>query len=264
MRVLIWFLVVFSLWAQDDPAVDRERVRQSLAKMRSRDKTKSDLLYERHFEKRELSVEGQVKSQSVVVTRRDPWEERIVTRVILRDGKPLSAEDTQKQEEKLRKHVEELRRNPPKPKPDEDSWMDELPDALEFHKLGTEQRNGRTADLYDFAPRVGYKAKQMRAKAFEKITGKVWIDQADGEMTKLDVTVFDTITIGLGMLGKVEKGTHFELERKKWPVGIWFEEWNRVRFEVKVMMVKSLRQEMENRWSNVTVRPAGKLTAKGI
>jgi len=263
MRILIWFLVAFSLRAQDDPAVDRERVRQSLVKMRGREKNKKNLLYERRVEKREITPDGQIKSQSVVVTRRDPWDEFVVTRVIQRDGKPLTAEDLQKQEEKLAKHVDDLRRNPPKPKEDADSWMNELPDALEFHKLGTELRNGLLADLYDFAPRVGYKAKQMRAKAFEKITGKVWIDQADGELAKLDVTVFDTINVGFGMLGRVEKGTHFEMERKKWLAGTWFEDWNRVRFDVRLMMVKNLRQEIENRWSNVTVRPAGKLTANG-
>ncbi len=263
MRILITFLSVFCLFGQDDPAADRERVRQSLDKIRGRDIAKKNLLYERRFEKRELGPDGLVKSHSVVITRRDPWEELVVTRVVSRDEKPLSAAENQKQEEKLRKSVEEQRRNPPKSKDDTDSWMDELPDAMEFHKLGIEQINGRSADMYDFGPRPGYKAKQMRTKAVEKITGKVWIDREDGELTKVDLTVFDAINVGFGMLGRVEKGTHFEMERKKWAAGVWFESWQRIRFEVKVMIVKSLRQELENHWSNVSVRPVGRLTSKG-
>ncbi len=237
-------------------------MRQALNKIRGRDNAKKNLLYERRFEKRELDPDGQIKSQSVVVTRRDPWEELVVTRVVSRDEKPLSADDAQKQEEKLRKSVEEQRRNPSKSKDDTDSWMDELPDAMEFHKLGIEQINGRSTDMFDFGPRPGYKAKQMRTRAVEKITGKVWIDREDGELTKVDLTVFDTINVGFGMLGRVEKGTHFEMERKKWAAGIWFESWQRIRFEVKVMIVKSLRQELENRWTNVTLRPVVKLSQR--
>lgn len=256
MRILISLTIAVCLWGQDDPAANRERIRSSLAKLRDRDAFKKDLLFERRMDRKELAPDGQVKSQKIIVTRRDPWDELVVTRVILRDGKPLTDEENRTQDEKLRKGIEDLRKNPPKAKDDQEPWIDELPDAIEFQKVGTELRNGRNTDIYEFGPRPGYKAKQMRARAFEKIRGKVWVDRQDGEMAKMDVVVFDTINVGFGMLGRIEKGTHFEMERKKWPVGVWFEEWQRIRFDIHVMLVKSMHQEIETRWSSLSFKPA--------
>lgn len=263
MRALIWICFVVCLRGQDDAVLSRERVRTSLKQMQDRAKQKEDYLFQRRITKRELTPEGTVKSQTVTTTRRDPWEDQVVTRVILRDDKPLPADELAKQEERLRKSVIEMRKTPMKPRFEEESWMDEMPDALVFRRAGTEERHGRPAEVYTFSPNPAYKAKTIRAKAFEKIRGKVWVDQAEGEMTKLDVEVVDTISVGFGLLGKLEKGTHFEMERKKWDVGVWFEEWQRIRYDLRILMVKTLRQEIETQWSNLIQRPPVKAVRNG-
>jgi hypothetical protein len=151
-----------------------------------------------------------------------------------------------------------MRKNPPKSRAErEQSWMSEMPDALVFRRAGFEDRNGRRAEILTFEPRPGYKPKQMRAKLFEKVRGKIWMDQADNELVKLDVLVFDDVSIGFGILGKLEKGTHFEMERKKWDIGVWFEEWQRVRFDAR-FLIKPVRQEIETRWKNVSIKPSPK------
>ena len=261
MRLLICISLALCLIGQDNPIADRERIRVALDRIQFRSKQRDVFLYERRYTKRELSSDGQFKSETVLTMRRDPWSEQTVDRIIARDDKPLPPDETVRQEEKLRKLVEERRKNPPKLKDDENSWMNELPDALDFHKTGVELRHNRLSDVFEFKPHPDYKARQTRARAFEKISGKVSIDQLDGEMTKLDVYVFDTINIGFGMLGRIEKGTIFEIERKKWEVGVWFEEWQRVRFELRIMMVKTIRQELENRWSNVSLHSGAKLSS---
>ena len=264
MRLLICISLALCLAGQDNAVADRELVRVALGRMLVRSLQRDVFLFQRRYEKRELTSEGQLKSQTILTMRRDPWEEQTVNRIIARDDKPLPPDELLRQEEKLRRLVEETRRNPPKTKVDENSWMAELPDALDFHKIGVKFRHNRPADVYEFKPHPGYKSKQMRARAFEKISGHVWIDQKDGEMTKLDVYVFDTINIGFGMLGRVEKGTIFEIERKKWDAGVWFEEWQRVRFELRVMMVKTIRQELETRWSNLSLHSTVKPSHPGL
>ena len=263
MRALICISIVAGLWGQQEAVQNRDRVRASLKQLQEAARRKDDYLYERRMAKRELTVEGKVRVQSVTTMRRDPWEELAVMRVIAKDDKPLTAEESAKQEERLRRGVIEMRRTPRKPKFEEETWMDELPDALEFRHVGEEMRHGRPADMYTFEPRVGYRAKSLRAKAFANIKGKVWVDQAEGEMTKLDVEVVDAINVGFGLLGKLEKGTHFEMERKKWQSGVWFEEWQRVRYDLRMMMVKSLRQEIETWWTNLSLRPGAKVSQAG-
>ncbi|MCX6612458.1 MAG: hypothetical protein NTW74_16595 [Acidobacteria bacterium] len=263
MRALILICFALCLSGQEDLVANRERVRASLKKMQAKAKQKEDYLFQRRLTKRELMPDGSVKSETVSVLRRDPWEDQVVTRLIEKDGKALTAEEITKQEERLRRSVIEMRKTPMKPRFEEETWMDEMPDALEIHKGGMEEKFGRMAEVYWFRPQPGYKAKTMRAKAFEKIRGKVWVDQQDGEMTRLEVEIFDTISVGFGLLGKLEKGTNFEMERKKWEIGVWFEVWQRVRYDLRVMMVKSLRQEIETHWSNLSPRPPVKMIRSG-
>jgi len=264
MRALIAIFFALTLCGQEDLTSNREQVRVAFQKMQDRAKHKDDYLFQRRVQKREIEADGKIKSQTILTLRRDPWDDQLVTRVIAKEDKPLPPGEVARQEEKLRKLVIDMRKSPPKLRVEEETWMTEMPDALDFRKAGKELRHGRLVEIFDFTPHPGYKAKQSRARAFEKTRGKVWVDQQDKEISKMQVEVFDTINIGFGVLGKVEKGTHFEMERKKWDVGIWFEEWQKVRFEIRLMMVKSLRQEIETRWTNFSLRPPVKAIPGGI
>lgn len=258
---LIVIIAAGVMLANADSGDPRDRVKEAMEKLKAAGQRREQLLYERRMVKRELASDGNVKSQTITTTRQDPWDELVVTRVIARDDKPLPASEAAEQEAKLAKSVNDKRRGLNKPKPADDAWMNELPQALEFERTGTETRQGRTLEVFQFKPRPGYKAKAMRAKVFEKLRGKVWLDSEDWEVAKADIEVFDTVSMGFGMLGKLEAGTHFELERKKWESGVWFDEWMRVKYDLRVMMLKTMRQEIESRYSNVTWHPRVKATA---
>jgi hypothetical protein len=234
----------------------RPRVRAAFEKLMAASETKSKYLYTRHVERREFEAGGKLKSEKKLVYRRDPWDEFLVTRLVERDGKPLPTDEATKQEEKLRRSVEELRRTKAKPKNLEEDLeiLREVPEALDFKLVGTEPREGRATEVYEFAPRPGYHFRSMKSRLFGKVKGKLWLDQQSGEVAKLDALVFEDITIGFGIFGKIDKGTHFEMERQKLDGGQWFETWQRVRFDVRVMMVKNLRQEIESRFSGFRPR----------
>ncbi len=256
MRYFLCLVSVLSFGAETQgDVVPADRIQASLERMMQRNKEKDLLLYTRRQHKRELTADGKVEKQSVVTVRRDPWEEQAVNRVIAKDDKPLPADEQAKQEERLRKQVDTARRTPPPTKVEEYSFLREVPSALVFRRGATEMHNGRPCEVISFEPRPGYKAKQTRAKLFEKIRGSICFDQADGEVAKINALVFDDVSLGFGILGKIDKGTHFEMERKKWDIGVWFEEWQRVRFDVRIMMVKNIRQEIETRWSNLNFHP---------
>lgn len=256
MRILMLVGLAVATAAADPGTPQPDRTRVAFSRLKDSGKLRDTLLFERHVQKRELGPGGEVRSESTTLYRQDPWEEVVVTRVIQRDGKSLTPEEVTKQEQALVKAVEELRRGKPKTHWSQEPWTDELPDALVFRRIGSEMRAGRANDIIVFTPRPGYKAKNSRARIFEKIRGKLWLDTADTELTRVEVEVTDTISVGFGFLGRIEKGTEFEMERKKWDSGVWFDAWQRVRFDLRVLMVKSIRQEIETRWANVMLKPA--------
>jgi hypothetical protein len=53
----------------------------------------------------------------------------------------------------------------------------------------------------------------------QKTTGTLWIDRTDRELVKAEAEVFDTVNIGLGLLGGVGKGRRFTLQGGDCPTG---------------------------------------------
>lgn len=246
---------------KDDMEVLRAKIRSALVKLRESDRKMDGFLFHRHVEKMELASDGAVRSKTLTEFRRDPWEELTVTRVLAKDGQALSAEEVRRQEERLRRGIEERRRKiaaaqgKPHEDDEEDKWLKEMPDAMVFRALSKEKRDGVEVEVYEFTPRPGYQAKSARAKAFKSVEGKVWIDPRDGEFSRIEASIVDNITFGLGVFGKLEKGTHFEMDRRKFECGHWFMEMQHIRFAARILMVKAMRQEMITRFSNFAPHP---------
>jgi hypothetical protein len=256
---------------KDDMEALRSKIRGALVKLRESDRKMEGFLFHRHVEKMELAADGAVRTKVLTEFRRDPWEELTVTRVIAKDGQALSAEDARRQEERLRRGIEEKRKRlaaaqgKPREEDEEDKWLKEMPDAMVFRALGTEKRAGVDVEVYEFTPRPGYQAKSARARAFKSVEGKVWLDPREGEFARIEASIVDNITFGLGVFGKLEKGTHFEMDRRKFECGHWFMEKQHIRFAARILMVKAMRQELITRFSNFAPHPrqaAGALGAR--
>lgn len=114
---------------------------------------------------------------------------------------------------------------------------------------GEELMNGRPTLKFAMSPRPGYKAKSMQARLFEKMRGTMWIDKADGEMARAEAEIFDTATVGFGVLGRIEKGTHFAISRRKVTQDLWLSEMQQFKVDARIMLVKTMRQESTVRYS---------------
>jgi hypothetical protein len=216
---------------------------------------------------REFNSDGKVRSTSTVVSKAEPREGLIVTRVVERDGKPIDKAEQDRQNAAIEKALTEFRNLSPeqlKAKREEikqkqiasNAFIGELPDAMEFKYVGEETINGRKAVVLNATPRLGYQPRNMRARVFEKTNAKLWIDQAENEMIKAEGEVFDTVNIGFGIIGRVEKGTRFHIERWKIDDRSWAMTYQKMRFAARVMLVKGMNQEMESRFTDYKRYPA--------
>jgi hypothetical protein len=133
---------------------------------------------------------------------------------------------------------------------EEDAWLKEIADALDYQYLGEEAVNGRMAVVLSCFPRPAYEPRNMRAKVLTKTRGKLWIDRADRELVRGDAEVFDTVGVGFGIIGRIEKGTRFHLERVRLPDGVWMMDNQTVRFGARLMLVKFIGNEMHSRYWN--------------
>ena len=49
----------------------------------------------------------------------------------------------------------------------------------------------------------------------KKFAGKLWVAEADGSVVKLDLTAFDDISVGYGVVGRVHQGARLEFARRR-------------------------------------------------
>jgi hypothetical protein len=237
------------LRAETKPEI-RDLVRQALAGFNKEDERLDQYGYVQRWRRSEFNGDGSVHSKRSGAWRRGREHGYWIGRSFERDGKPLTADEIARQEEAVRTFIAERKADAaagkkpaPKKPSEEDAWIQEFPDALDYQPAGEEMIHGRPALVLAISPRPGYQPRSMRARLFEKMRGKMWIDQADHEMTKADVEMFDTVSLGFGLVGRIEKGTRFHLERQRVGPGTWLMSAQSMRFDARIMLFKTMRRE---------------------
>jgi hypothetical protein len=110
--------------------------------------------------------------------------------------------------------------------------IDQTRAAFIFTFLGEETREGRTLSKFHMDPNPNYKPTSRSASLFSKVTGTVWLDNASGQMARVEGEVTDDISFGI-FLGKIYKGSHFMQERYEFAPGVWFPSFSQYDFDAR-------------------------------
>lgn len=261
-----------SLVRADTTAEDRQVIEKAMDLLVKGGDTPQKFLYLRRREVTEFDGDGKVKTRQSTTTRRETRDGIPVMRVVARNDTPLSAEEQKRDEETIQAQLAQLRSRPQPPpykteprKPgDEAAFMREFVNALDYRRKAPETIEGRRAGVFTFEPKPGYRPSSLKFKVFEKMKGTLWIDQATGEVIRGEAEMFDDVNVGFGLLGKVGKGTTFTMVRREAAPAMWVPVVQRIRFQARVMLVKSFRQEIDLRWTEYQLRPESPQTASTL
>jgi hypothetical protein len=102
-----------------------------------------------------------------------------------------------------------------------DDWYKEAPEALDFKLDGEQTIDGRATFVIEFSPHSDYHPSNIWARVLLKMSGKVWVDAEETELVKADARIFDDVTIGWGLVGRVDQGTHFSMDRTRVAPRTW-------------------------------------------
>ncbi len=70
------------------------------------------------------------------------------------------------------------------------------------------QLNGRDTIAFDFAGDEHAKTHGRDEDALKKVSGTVWIDEADHEVSRMSATLDENYHVGFGLLASVAKGSN--------------------------------------------------------
>ncbi len=178
-----------------------------------------------------------------------------VERLIAKDDKPLSAGEAKKEDDKIQKIIdkrknesEEDRRKrlakEEKDREEDRKFVLEIADAFNFRLVGSEAIDGRDTWVLEGEPRPGYEPKQRDARMLSKFKGRVWIDKAEAQWVKLDITAIDTISVGF-VLARIHKGTHLIIELTRVNDEVWLPKRLQLHFDARVALFKSYDDDVE-------------------
>ena len=126
-----------------------------------------------------------------------------------------------------------------------------LPEAMNFsYVAGQPQRDQKPAAavpelVMDFEPNPRWSPPTMTSQALTGIRGRVWIEAKGHHLTRLEVTIFQGINFGFGMLVHIYPGGKLFLEQQ--PVGgdRWIVDHFIQQVTMRAMMVRTLKENTD-------------------
>lgn len=260
MRLGFWFLAAAigapGLLAQDA----REIVRRSVELDQANWLRMKDYTWMAREVERNLDGNGRVKSEDSRA-----WETVVLSgephrRILERNGKPLSASDARKEQEKLDKVAAKLSNETPEErkkrlaKLEEERRKDreflrEIPDAFDLTLQAQEKVDGHDVWVINATPRAGFQPHHRDAKQLSKIKGTLWIDQREYQWVRLRAETTGTISFGL-FLVRLDPGAILSFEQTRINDEIWLPKRQVLRGAARIGLVKKFAVEQEVTWSN--------------
>jgi hypothetical protein len=157
-----------------------------------------------------FDTDGNIVEHTTVLFEVTPLGERTLFRVLEKNGRPLTAEEQKKEEEKEAK----LREGAKKARKGEDDGVElnaELVARYNFVYGGEELVAGRKAHVLSFSPKPGPLPEKRRMdRMLNRLRGRVWIDQATHDIAKVDMALTEPVKffVGLGVV----RSLHFVAE----------------------------------------------------
>ncbi len=219
------------------------------------DKRQRDYTYIERQVTHTLDGKGKIKSTEIKTYEVLEVYGEQVERLTAKDDKPLSARDAAREEEKIQKIIDKRKNESDsdrrkreekeqKEREDDRRFVREVADAYDFTLVGTEPVAGRPAWIIDAEPRPGFQPQSKEAKFLPHFRGRVWIDQGDLQLAKMDVQCLDTVSWGL-FLARFHKGSRFMLEQTRVNDEVWLPKQLAVKVDARLALFKNFNVDLE-------------------
>lgn len=209
-----------------------------------------DYTYLQHEEERKLDGQGNQKSAETRDFEIMMLYGQQVRRLVARNGKPLSREQADKEENKIQKVMREREQETPAEREkrlqkeahdreQERAFVREVADAYTFRLVRTEALDGRETYVIDADPKPGFQPHVKDAKYLPKFRGRIWIDSAETEWVKADIEAIDTVSWGL-FLARFYKGSRIDIELTRVNDEVWLPKSVSLKISARLALLKNL------------------------
>jgi hypothetical protein len=225
------------------------------------DKIKENYAGSQSEEETEFEGSGKVKKHEINEYTFFYLNGEEVTTRVKKDGKPLSAEEQKKENEKTQKRIEELQKREAKKeakqqKAKEEGKSDEKDDpdievflrACQFVNPRRERFRGQDVLVFDFEPNPEFKPHKLVEKLVQKLAGVVWIDEKAHDVVRLEGYFVGDMKFAGGLLVNLQKGTSFVFEQAFVNNEVWLPTYGEAHIGVRFLLVKGIKASVVTRY----------------
>jgi hypothetical protein len=168
-----------------------------------------------------------------------------VCREVERNGKPLTAEEQKKEDERIQVLLASWRQQEQARKERQEDGkkalrlLNMLPDAFAYHYEGTEGPYVRLS----FVPNPKFDPPTREARVFHAMAGTLWLDASQKRLRKLQGHLTTDVEFGGRLLGCLYKGGSFEVQQTDLGDGIWEVTYLDVHILGKALFFKTIRAQ---------------------
>ncbi len=224
------------------------------ANQKTLDKLRENYSGRRSEEETELDKNGKVTHREVSDYTFFYLNGQEVSTLVAKDGKPLSAKEQEKENERTRKHIEDLQKQQTKKEAkdekkkeegvkdkDDDPGIEVFLRVSQFVNPRRERFRGQDVLVFDFEPNPEYKARSMVEGIVQKLAGVVWVDEKVHEVARLEGYFVGDAKIAGGLLVNLQKGSSFIFEQAFLNDEVWLPTYAEAHVGARVLIVKGFK-----------------------
>lgn len=244
--------------AQDRPLPDFDAFAAEVKKHLATDEERqSGYMYLERLVEQKLDKSGRATEESVKVFEVYPGlpgEDRY-RRLIERDGRPVPPPKLVDQDRDRQKDVEsyakKMTRAADRAKEGQQldkqrrrytAAIDDLFRIYDIRMLRRESIEGHQTILATLTPKPGVRPETDDGKIMRHFTARAWISESDYELVRVEIEAIDDLSIGLGLLARIHKGTTATYQRRKVNNEIWLPAQVTWTATARVLLVKPVRR----------------------
>jgi hypothetical protein len=171
-----------------------------------------------------------------------------VQKLVRKDGKDLTSDQARKEQDRVNKEVVKISQ-PGYTNPDKDEiTVARLLQIVTFSRPRRVGLNGRNTIAFDFMGDEHAKTRGRDEEALKKVSGTIWIDEADREVSRMSATLDENYHVGFGLLASIAKGSNVVFDQALIRNEVWLPTAVELHLQARAFLVAGIRANVDIRF----------------
>jgi len=182
-----------------------------------------------------------------------------VKKKIRQNGQPLSKEDLEKENQRINSFVHDSSQQAKQHKDSEqddkraENMLRILPDAF----LWTMRSDTADSTTFSFVPNPNFDPPTMESRVFAAMAGEIVVSKPEKRIQRISGKLIHDVKFGYGLLGKMEEGGTFTVERRSLAPKVWQITESHVHINGHILLFKTIMEQEDEVKTDFKPTPPG-------